>query len=253
MAIPRTRDEFKEYCLRKLGAPVTQINVADIQVEDRIDDAIQMYTDYHYDGTEEIFYVYAINTTDIENGYVTLPTHITGATEIYRPNAGGSSAGIFNVRFQLQQSDFLGRRGAFGSNGALTGYVMAKQHLNLIQDTLVGPVSFSFNRRTNKLLINEKLIEGETIVVQGFSSLPVDSNGDITIAGLWNDEWIKKYSVELIRQQWGSNLGKFNGVQLPGGVTMNGQEIYDKATDNIENLEKELKEDLQMPTQFFIG
>lgn len=257
MAIPKNREDFKEYCLRKLGKPVILINVDDAQVDDRVDDALQMFYEYHFDGKETSYIAHTITQDDIDNGYFTLPDSVFGITDVARPTVSGNSAGsgIFNVQYQLMLSDYIGSTGIFSFSGEMTDFYLVKRHLNLMDFMLNGPALFDYNRKTNKLTLrgSSPLVVGEVIVFKAYTMFEKDTNGEVTVENIWNDEWVKKYAVELIRQQWGQNISKFAGIQMPGGVTLNGLEMYDKATTAIEKLEDELKNLLQEPADFFVG
>jgi len=260
MAIPKNRIEFREYCLKKLGKPVTYINVADEQIDDRIDDALQMYYEYHFDGKESTFIMHTITSQDVTNGYLSLPDTVFGVVNVLlNNNASSMGSGIFNVEFQILQSDYINSSGIFSFAGQMTDYYIVKRHLNLMDFMLNGPVLYDYNRKTNKLYIHKSnaIVQGENIFLKVYTMFPKDSNGDPiagqTFSNIWNDEWFKKYAVELIRQQWGQNLGKFSGVLMPGGVSINGLELYDRASSAIEKLEKELKDSLQEPVDFFMA
>lgn len=255
--IPKTRNEFKEYCLRKLGKPVIQVNVSDSQVDDRIDDALQMFNEYHFDGKESSYIIHEVTQNDIDNGYLQLPDTVFGVTNILSKRTAGGvfDSGIFNVQFQIHQSDYFHRSGIFSFAGQMTDYYLVKRHISLMDFMLNGPDNFDFNRKTGKLFIHgsSPLQLSEKIMFKGYTLFERDSNGDPIYANIWNDEWMKKYAVELIRQQWGQNLSKYSGVQLPGGITFNGMEMWMNATDNLAKLEDELKNNLQEPCDFFMG
>lgn len=253
--IPNSRETFKEYCLRKLGKPVILINVDDVQVDDRIDDALQMFYEYHFDGKESSYIVHEVTAQEVINGYLSLPDTVFGVADVVSTSTGSSALdrGIFNIEYQIQQSDYFSNSGIYSFAGQMTDYYMMKRHLNLMQFMLDGPINFDYNRKTGKLYVRDSLQEGIKVILKVYTMFETDSNGDPTVTNVWNDEWVKKYAVELIRQQWGQNLGKFAGVQMPGGVTLNGLELYDRATQAIEKLETDLKDSLQEPADFFVG
>lgn len=254
--IPNSRDTLKAYCLRKLGHPVIQVNVADEQVDDRIDEALQMFNEYHFDGKETSYFSHIVTQQDVDNGYLQLPDTIFGVTNIITDKTTGGvfDSGIFNVEFQIHQSDYFSNTGIYSFGAHMTDYYMVKRHIDLMDFMFNGPDNFSFNRKTGKLIIHGKsLAVGMRIMFSGYSLFETDSNGDPIYKNIWNDEWIKKYSVELVRQQWGQNLMKYDGMQLPGGMKFNGLEIFNLASMNIETLENELKQTLQEPAMFFMG
>lgn len=254
MAAPNSRTAFKDYCLRKLGAPVIEINVADEQIDDRIDDALQKFTEYHFDGSEEKYIAYSVTASDVTNGYITVDDGIFMITEVLPSDSGIiSDGGIFNVEFQMLQSDFFGSTGVYGSNGGLTDFYIMKTDLELMQRLLSAKKTFHFNRKTNRVYVKDAIKSvGEILILKAYVKLAVDTAGDQIFTDIWNDEWLKNYSTSLIKLQWGENMGKYSGVQLPGGITMNGLEIKSDAKEEIKELLEEL-DGLQLPVDFAVG
>ena len=250
---PTTRDTFKSYCLRKLGYPVIEINVSDEQVDDRLDDAIQKFTEYHFDGSEEQFIMYTVTSSDVTNGFITIPDSIFMVADVLPSTSGViSDGGIFNVEFQLLQSDMNNRAGIYGGGGVSDFYIM-KDNLELLNRVLSAKNTFHFNRKTNRVHIKNAIkTVGEIIILRAYTKLDVDTNGDQIFGDVYNDEWLKNYATALIKRQWGENMGKFSGVQLPGGITMNGMEIKQEAKEEIKELEDELA-GLQLPVDFDVG
>jgi len=247
MAVPTTRSEFKEYCLRKLGKPVIEINVDDDQVEDRIDESIRYYWDYHFDGTEKVYYKHLITNTDITNRYITLPENIIGAIRVF-PIGDPSirSDDMFNIRYQIALNDLYTL-----TSYSMIPYFMAMQHLALISDFLVGQQPIRYSRHRDRLYVDtkwENYNAGEYLLIEAYEVLDPDTYSD-----MWADRWLQNYTTAKIKYQWGSNLTKFTGMQLPGGVQFNGEKIFNDAKDEIEAMEKEMISSYSLPVMDMIG
>ena len=247
MAVPTTRAEFKEYCLRKLGKPVIEINVDDDQVEDRIDESIRYYWDYHFDGTEKVYYKHLITNNDITNRYITLPENIIGAIRVF-PIGDPSirSDDMFNIRYQIALNDLYTL-----TSYSMIPYFMAMQHLALISDFLVGQQPIRYSRHRDRLFIDTKWENynvGEYLLIEAYEVLDPDTFGD-----MWSDRWLQNYTTAKIKYQWGSNLTKFTGMQLPGGVQFNGEKIFNDAKDEIDVMEKEMISGYSLPVMDMIG
>lgn len=247
MAKPSTRQEFKDYCLRTLGAPLLEINVADEQVDDRIDDAISYYHDYHFDGTEKTFLAHQVTAQDIANRYIDIPEAVISVINIFDVGDSYSTNNLFNIRYQIALNDLF----AF-NYGPFAPYYMALQNVALAEELFVGRQSLRFNRHTNKLYIDmswgEKVVEGEYIIVEGYAALDPNTYTDV-----YNDRWLKRYATALIKKQWGENLKKFEGIAMPGGVQFNGQKIWDEATEEQSRLEEEMITSYSLPVSDMIG
>ena len=247
MAVPTTRAEFKEYCLRKLGKPVIEINVDDDQVEDRIDESIRYYWDYHFDGTEKVYYKHAITSTDKSNKYITLPENIIGAVRVF-PIGDPSirSDDMFNIRYQIALND-LYTLTAY----SMIPYYMAMQHLALISEFLVGQQPIRYSRHRDRLYVDTKWDNynvGDFLLVEAYEVLDPD-----TFPEVWSDRWLQNYTTAKIKYQWGSNLTKFTGMQLPGGVQFNGEKIFNDAQAEIEKMEQEMIVSYSLPVTDMIG
>lgn len=246
MAIPTTRDQFSEYCLRTLGKPVIEINVDADQIDDRIDEALKMYWDYHFDGTEKIYYKHLITQTDINNKYITVPDSIIGAINIFDMNDPlGASGDMFSIRYQIALNDMY----SFASF-ELTPYYLARQNLTLISEMLTGKKLFRYNRHMNRIYIDTDwtTIGAAWLVIEAYQIVdPID------YADVWKDQWLLRYATALIKRQWGSNLTKFIGMQLPGGVTFNGEKIYNDAIAEIQDLEEKIISSYSLPNLDMIG
>ena len=246
MALPTTRTEFKEYCLRRVGAPVTQINVDEDQLQDRIDDALQYYWDYHFDGSEKMYYKALIDQTAINNKYVTLPDNIIGAVNIFPIGSSLSTNNLFNIRYQISLNDLYDLTAT-----TMVPYYLAMQHIQLLEQLLVGQVPIRFNRWTNKLYIDmdwAKCPAGSYIVVEAYQVIDPD-----TYTQAWGDRWLSRYATSLIKFQWGSNLIKYQDVNLPGGMKFNADKIYNEAKSEIDLLEHEMIHSYSLPISDMIG
>jgi hypothetical protein len=251
MAVPNSRDSLIEYALRRLGKPVIEINVDCEQLEDRLDEALKMWQEFHMDATEKVYEPYQITADDITNKYITFDssTYINITQILPENNVGGS--GMFNLEYQLRLQDYT----AFGSatwGDNITGYKMYHQHLSLLQEVLVGVAPIRFTRHMNKLNIDwdweTDVSVDDYIVVEAFKIVDPTSYTKV-----YGDLWLKEYVTELVREQWGQNLSKFAGIQLPGGVTLDGPSIKQEAQQNLERLRQELKDSYTLPTDFYMG
>lgn len=247
MATPTTRTEFKKYCLRELGYPVIEINVDNDQVEDRVDDALEYYRDFHYDGNEEHFYKHTVTQDDIDNKYITLPESIIGVVDIFPIGTGLNTSNLFNLRYQITLNEIYD-----WAHGTFANYAMSMERIALLNELFVGKQLFRFNRHTDKLYIDmdwdEKLSVDEVIVIKCYKTVDPDDYSDV-----WGDRWLRKYATQLIKRQWGTNLKKFQGMQLPGGLTFNGDQIYQEAEEEIKRLEEEMVNTYSLPAFDMIG
>ena len=246
MASPTTRSEFKAYCLRKLGAPVIEINVDDDQVEDRIDEALKYYWDYHFDGTERIYYKHQVTANNISQGYISLPENIIGAVRIFDVSGSMVTNNIFDIRYQIALNDMYTL-----TSVSMIPYYMAFQHIQLLEQLLVGQQPIRYNRHNDKLYVDmnwDKVNEGSFLIVEAYQILDPDEYTDA-----WSDRWLTRYATALIKKQWGTNLTKFTGMQLPGGVQFNGDKIYNDAVAEIEQMEKDMATSYSLPAFDLIG
>jgi hypothetical protein len=247
MATTSSRQEFKDYILRRLGAPVIDINVDDEQVEDRIDDALLKFRDYHYDGTEHVYLPYQVTAEDRVNKYVTLPEGIIGVTRIFDINDSYNAMNLFNIRYQLHLNELFNI-----SSVSVTPYVVAMRHIEFLEEVFVGKKPIRFNRHMDKLHIDMKWDEdvqvGQYIIIDCYRTVDPDVYTDV-----WNDPWLKQYATALVKRQWGENLKKFEGMNLPGGLTFNGQKIWDEAREEIEKLDNEVINSYSLPVTDMIG
>jgi len=312
-----TRQNLIDYCLRRLGHPVVEINVDDDQIEDRVDEAFQYYRDFHYDAVEKVylkteitpstvtitgvnaasftngevitggtsaataivygalttstFYVFritgaftasetitggssgttatlsSISLGNYDNQYVTLTDSVIGVERMIQLSNKTQAMGMFDVRYQLMLNNIQ----SF-TNTDIVYYSMLKTELQLINDLLTGQKPVRFNRHMNRLYIDmdwkADVNVGDYIIIEAWRTLDPDSFTDV-----YGDGWLKKYLTALIKLQWGSNLKKFEGVQMPGGVTLNGQIIYNEAVEEVKEIRDEAQNTYQLPIDFFTG
>lgn len=241
MAVPTTRTEFRDFCLRKLGFPVIEINVDADQVEDRIDEALKYYYDYHFDGAEMTYYKHQITTTDITNKYITLPENIIGAVRIFPLGVGGGAGNVFSMEYQIS----LDAWAQMYVGGGLVSYFLNRQNLALVQELLVGQKPIRYTRHKDRVYVDmnwDASLENQWLIVEAYEIVDPDVYTDA-----WGDRWLANYTTALIKRQWGSNLTKFVGMQLPGGVTYNGEKILDDAVNEIRDLEQRMAMEFSLP------
>jgi hypothetical protein len=246
MALPVDRQSFKEWCLRELGAPVVEINVDDDQVEDRIDEALQYYADYHFDGTDKTYYKYQIQQTDIDNKYITLPPNIIGAVSIFDIGSSITQGGIFNIQYQIALNDLYTL-----TSQSMVPFFMAMQHVSLLQQLLVGSQRIRYNRLSNKLWIDmdwNKVVPGQYLVVECYSVID-----PVQYPKLWADRWLLRYATTIIGIQWATNLQKFKGMQLAGGIQFNADELFARYSEERKKLEDEMIFSYSLPPAFMEG
>jgi len=273
MATPATRSNLKEYALRALGKPVIEINADDDQLEDRIDEALQYFAQYHYDGIKRTYLKYkytqadkdriaAINPisetgTDNANGgvtttwnedknYIVVPESVVSVINVLLFSNKGN-LNLFDVRYQLRLNDLYDF-----SSTSIINYDVVLRHLDFLDHILVGEKPLRFNQHDNKLYIDmdwsNDLAVGEYIVIECYRKLDPTVQTDV-----FNDIFLKRYVTALFKKQWGANLSKFNGVSMIGGVTLNGQQIYSEALSDIEKLEQEIRSSYELNPAMMIG
>jgi hypothetical protein len=317
MAKPTTRAEFKNYCLRRLGWPVIEINVDDDQVDDRIDDALAFFHDYHFDGTEKLFMKHRITAEDIARRWIYCPDAVISVTRVLPFDDSNSSINMFDLRYQLRLHDLYDF-----TSVSYVSYEITMQHIQTLNMLFSGTPQFRFNRLQNKLFLDidwssdrevgeyvivecyramqpdtitltgtltgtntsntitgtstifdQEILENDFISISGQDKQvrqinspteivlvsPLSSNvtsGTATKAGVsdvWNDRFLKKYATAKIKYQWGSNLSKFAGIQMPGGVTLDGVRIMQEAQAEIDKIEEEMYTMGSLPSEIFVG
>ena len=317
MAKPTTRAQFKDYCKRRLGFPVIDINVDDDQVEDRIDDALQFFEDYHFDGTEKIYMKHQITAEDINRRWIYAPEAVIFVTGVFPFDDSNSSINMFDLRYQLRLHDLYDF-----TSVSYVSYEITMQHIRTLNLLFSGTPQFRFNRHQNKLFLDidwtrdlqvgeyvivecyrklspvtinltgtvtadtsantvtgygtkfdQELLENDFITINGEDKQvyritspttlelqsPISANVDnvsVTSAGysdVWDDRFLKRYATALIKYQWGSNLSKFAGIQMPGGVTLDGPRIMEEARTELDKIEEEMYTMSSLPSEIFTG
>jgi len=246
MALPVNRTEFKAYCLRRLGDGAIDINVTDTQVEDRIDDALTFYSDYHYDATEATYFKHQITAADIANEYITVPDNIIGLIQVYDISSAYDSGLWHSDKYQLLAGEISSL-----TNGSLVNYFFTNYRLSEIEALISGSTIYRYNRHINRLYLDTnwaKIIEGRYLLAKAYKVID-----PAVFADIWKDQWLGRYATALIKRQWGSNLSKFEGMQLPGGLTYNGSKIYDDAVEEIRTLEDDVINNLSIPLAGIVG
>ena len=246
MSRPTSKATFKEHCLRRLGKPVIEINVDEDQLDDRVDEALDYYADYHFDGFEHTYYKHQVTDTDKTNKYITLPDNIIGVVDLFDIGDATSTNNLFNVRYQIALNDLYDL-----SRYELVPYYMNFQNIRMIEEILVGKQRLRFNRHLNQLHVDmdwNRFNTGDFIVCKAYKVIDPDTYTDV-----WKDRWLLRYAACLIKLQWGSNLTKFEGMQLPGGVQFNGAKLYDDAFAERQQLEEEIQSNYVYPPEDMVG
>jgi hypothetical protein len=246
-----TLDDFKRYCLRALGAPVISIDITDEQMNDRWEEALQKFTDFHFDGTEKVYIKHQVTSTDVTNGYIPIAPEISGVVRVLPYNTTSSSiSNPFSVEYQLKTSDIWNLT---SNSGGLSYYVNMRQYTSLLDQLLNGQPMFRYNKYLDRLSIDvnwgTNLKEGDWVIVEAFRAV-TPAGGTVKV---YDSPWLKKYTIALFKKQWGANLSKFDGVQMIGGITLRGEEIYGEAMQEMADLEQELRDAFEEPVMFFVG
>jgi len=271
MAIPTSKSLFKDYCLRALGFGVIDINVSDDQADDRIDEALQYFAQYHYDGIEKMYLKYQVTAADITrassnttttatdiidstvtasfgegNGYIPMPPAVVSVLNIF-PFDDKATNNMFDIRYQLRLNDLYDF-----SSTSIIQYQMTMQHLDYLSHILVGEKPVRFNQHQNRLYIDmdwsNDISTGEYLIIECYRKIDPASYTDI-----FDDIYLKRYATALIKRQWGANLSKFSGVAMLGGVTMNGETIYTQAQEELERLEEQIQLSFETPIDYMVG
>lgn len=246
MALPATRAQLAEWCLRKLGAGVVKINVSPRQVEDRIDETIERFQEHHFDGVQRVHLKHKVTQEDKDNGYLPTTDAVISVTSIAMPSGilGGS---LFSFGFQ-QALQAL----PVWPGGSLQYYFQMRQNLRLVEQLFIGEKVITFNRMMNRLYIDIDwkggILVDDYIIIEAYLALNPE-----TFKKVYSNHFVREYATALIEQQWGQNLGKFRNVKLPGGAVLNGDQMYERGTKKLEALEKRLKDEFQVPPGFFVG
>jgi hypothetical protein len=241
------RTQFKEYCLRRLGGGAIKINVTEDQIQDRIDDALQYWNEFHADGYVETMLKHQITQDDITNGWVPMPAHVMYVAAVLPIFEKASSIKMFDIRYQMRLHDIFDLNFA----GSLSHFVQTQQYITMMGDILNAHPRIAHTRRGRKVYIelkNNEIRVGDYLVFHVYIKVDPEEDSDV-----WNDKWLKAYASALIKRQWGENLSKYEGVLLIGGVTVSGGSILDAAMADIDQLEDEMRSRYSEPIDFVIG
>ncbi len=268
MATPSTRETLKQYCLRNLGKPVIDINVDDDQVEDRIDEALQYFSQYHVDGVERMYLKYQVTQADVTrmttdssesitedsvttawttgNNFLVVPSAVISVINVF-PLSDRANLNMFDVRYQLRLNDLYDF-----SSTSIVHYQMTMQHLDFLDHVLVGEKPMRFNHLSNRLYIDQDwatdITAGEYLIMEVYRRLD-----PATYTDMFDDIYLKRYTTTLIKRQWGQNLSKFNGTAMLGGVTLNGPELFSTAIAEQQKLEEEIRSNYEEPAHMQQG
>mgnify|MGYP000241487165 FL=1 len=250
MAAPSTRQTHIDYCLRRLGDPVIEINVDDDQLEDRVDESLEYFREYHSEALQRTFLKHLVTATDVTNEFITIDSAITQVTKLFSIQTGTSTTNFFDIKYQMMLNDMTDIHGTMGN---LAYYDMMQQYLGTIDMMLNGTPQTTFVRKQNRLYIHGDFADGDIVAGKYLVAEVYKEINDSDYTTVWNDLWLKEYTTALFKQQWGQNLIKFDGMVLPGGVTLNGRQIYDDASQDILALRERIRLEHEMPADFFIG
>jgi hypothetical protein len=251
MAVITSRQDLIDYCFRRLGAPVIEINVDLDQVEDKVDDAIQLYQEFHSDATKRIYLPYQIQEQDVANEWIPVDPAVIYVSKLFPIDSSFiNSTNMFSFKYQFALSDF---HQLPGMSGGMVYYDQMRQYLSMLDMKLNGTPQVNFSRRENRLYIfgdfaDKDLVAGEWVVAEVYQIDDPELNSSV-----YNDMFIKDYTTALIKQQWGMNMSKFDGMQLPGGVTISGIRILEEANAEIEQLRDRMRSEQELPIDFFVG
>lgn len=248
MSRPSSRTELKEYCKRKLGWPVIEINLSEDQIDDSIDAALDFFHEYHYDGSERRFYVYKITQADIDNKYFILPNDVMSVLKVHSISQNAETTNsLFSATYQIRLNELWDM-----SSGTMSQFVISQQYVSLLNDMLNPQTRFRFRRHTHKLELDlswsNKVPVDDYILVETWCYLDPEEYGEVY--GNWT---LRKLAAAYLRKQWARNLYKYESIQLPGGVTMNSSQILQDAEDEIAQLEQDFIIKYQEPDEFFLG
>lgn len=244
---PETREELIDWCLTQLGHPVIEINVDEQQIENAIESAIQYFQDFHSDGTERTYLKHEITSEDITNQYIQVSPNVIGINRIFPMTGGVNRVNMFDLRYQLRLHDLYDF-----ANVSFVNYVLTMQHLRTIDMLFNGEKPVRYNRHTDKLYIDwdwqNDIKVGDWIIMEAFVIVDPD-----TYSKVYNDRLLKRLATAHLKKIWGANMSKFAGMQLPGGVTMNGPQIYKEAVEEIALVEQLIRDAHEPPPMPLIG
>lgn len=244
---PANREELKDFCLRQLGYPVIQINVDDEQVNDAIELAFEYWNEFHFDGTERTYVKHQITAEDKTNGYIQLSDQIIGAVRIFPIGGNNMAMNMFDLRYQLRLNDLWDL-----SSTSYVNYSLTMQHLATLDLIFTGQTPIRFNKINNRLYIDHDWVNdvdvGEYVIVEGMII-----TDPVQFTAVWNNRMLKKLATAYVKKQWGANMAKFDKMQLPGGVTIRGVDIYNEAVAEIAAAEQEIRNTYEAPPSLLVG
>ena len=248
MASVTSRQGLIDYCLRRLGQPVIEINVDEDQLDERIDDALEFFQEYHFDGVEKVFTKHKITQNDIDNEYVDTDNSIISVVRVLPiPSFDSFQGGFFNEEYLMRLNDLNNFSGS-----SLIQWSMTLRNFSLIEELFSICPIMMFNRKQDRVYLetdwNERFKVNDVLVIEAYKILDPS-----TFPQVWNDMFLKKYSTALIKRQWGENLKKYQGVVLPGGITLDGKTIYDEAIEEIRQIEEEVSLKYELPADGYVG
>ena len=243
-----TRQGLIDYALRRLGQPVIEINIDEDQLSERVDDALEYFQEYHFDGVEKVFLKHTVTANDITNEYIPVADPVISVVRVLPiPNFDSFQGGFFNEEYQLRLQDLDNLSGT-----TLIDWTMTQMNFSLIEQLFSIVPQMLFNRKQNKVYLetdwSKKFTVGDVIVVEAYRALDPS-----TYTEVYNDMFLKRYTTALIKRQWGENLKKFTGVVLPGGITLDGKTIYDEAVEEILKIEEEMSLRYELPADGYMG
>ena len=272
MATPTTKATLLSYCKRQLGYPVVEINVDDDQADDVMDDSLQYFSEYHYDGSIRCYLKHQITEAEItnqrsnsnvtsstsggsdngattwneQNNYIELPESIMSVVKVFTMS-DNTTNNMFDLRYQLRLNDLYDL-----TSTSILYYEMVQQHLGMLDDILVGSPFMRHSKHGNRLYIDmdweNNINKNEYILIEC-----IRKQDPTTFTDIYNDVWLKKYATAKLKLQWGQNLIKFDGIQMPGCVTLNGRQLVDDAREEIQRLEEEVRLGYELPVLDIIG
>ena len=251
MAVPTSRATLIDYCKRRLGEPVIEINVDEDQLEDRVDEALQYYQEYHSDATTRTFLKHEVTADDVSNEFIPIASDILFVSRLLPLTSSfNTSRNFFDIKYQMMLNDIAD---LMNFAGDLAYYEQMQQYLSVLDMKLNGHPQTQFARRQNRLYIfgdfaDKDIKAGDFLLAEVYTIIDPSTHTSI-----FNDMFVKEYTTALIKQQWGMNLIKFEGMQLPGGVVLNGRQLYDDATSEIETLRQRVRDEHELPADFFVG
>ena len=248
MASVTSRQGLIDYCLRRLGQPVIEINVDEDQLDERIDDALEFFQEYHFDGVEKVFTKHTITQIDIDNEYISTDNSIISVVRVLPiPSFDSFQGGFFNEEYQMRLNDLNNFSGS-----SLLKWSMTLRNFYLIEELFSICPIMMFNRKQDRVYLetdwNERFKVDDVLVIEAYKILDPS-----TYPQVYNDMFLKKYSTALIKRQWGENLKKYQGVVLPGGITLDGKTIYDEATEEIRLIEEQVSLKYELPADGYVG